>query len=129
MKDYTNQLLENFKKERYTHLLWTIFRVACSCHVTCAFQSESTLYSCLNLKELLAWSRREIWSLSDCNWTWTQNHLVRKRTLDHLAKLAYKLHGSELSGSGFESSCSHYIEGDDLAVIQLRSKFNKITHF
>ena len=25
-------------------------------------------------------------SLSDCNWTRTQNHLVRKRTLNHLAK-------------------------------------------
>ena len=25
--------------------------------------------------------------LSDCNWTRTQNHLVRKRTLNHLAKL------------------------------------------
>ena len=23
-----------------------------------------------------------------CNWTWTQNHLIRKRTLSHLAKLA-----------------------------------------
>ena len=32
----------------------------CSCHVTYAFQSESTLYSCLNVKELLARSRREI---------------------------------------------------------------------
>ena len=42
------------------------------------FQSESTL---------LTQSRREIWSLSDCNWTQTQNHLVRKRTLNHLAKL------------------------------------------
>ena len=31
-----------------------------SCHVTYAFQSESTLYSCLNVKELLARSRREI---------------------------------------------------------------------
>ena len=29
-------------------------------HVTYAFQSESTLYSCLNVKELLARSRREI---------------------------------------------------------------------
>ena len=27
-------------------------------------------------------------SLSDCNWTRTQNHLVRKRTVNHLAKLA-----------------------------------------
>ena len=53
-----------------------------------AFQSESTLYSCLNVKELLARSRREIWSLSDCNWTRTHNHLVRKQTLNHLAKLA-----------------------------------------
>ena len=35
-----------------------------------------TLYSCLNLKELLAQSRHKIWSLSDCNWTRTHNHLV-----------------------------------------------------
>ena len=27
--------------------------------------------------------------LSDCNWTQTQNHLVRKRTLNHLAKLVH----------------------------------------
>ena len=26
--------------------------------------------------------------LSDCNWTRTHNHLVRKRTINHLAKLA-----------------------------------------
>ena len=26
-------------------------------------------------------------NLSDCNWTRTQNHLVCKRTLNHLAKL------------------------------------------
>ena len=59
--------------------------IVCSCHVTYAFQSESTLYSCLNVKE---WSRRKIWRWSDCNWTRTQNHLVLKRTLNHLAKLA-----------------------------------------
>ena len=58
----------------------------CSCHVTYAFESESTLYSCLNVKELLARSRREIWRWSDCNWTRTQNHLVLKRTLNSLAK-------------------------------------------
>ena len=34
-----------------------------SCHVTYGFQSESTLHSYLNVKELLAWSRREIWIL------------------------------------------------------------------
>ena len=32
----------------------------CSYHVTYAFQSEFTLYSCLNVKELLARNRREI---------------------------------------------------------------------
>ena len=26
-------------------------------------------------------------NLNDCNWTRTQNHLVRKRILNHLAKL------------------------------------------
>ena len=34
--------------------------IICSYHVTYAFQSESTLYSCLNVKELLARSRCEI---------------------------------------------------------------------
>ena len=59
-----------------------------SCHATYAFQSESTLYICLNVKEFLPQSRCEIWRSSDCNWTRTQNHLVLKRTLNHLAKLA-----------------------------------------
>ena len=56
-------------------------------HVTYTFQSESTLHSCLNVKELLAWSMHEIWSLSDCNWAQTHIYLVRKQTLNHLAKL------------------------------------------
>ena len=38
------------------------------------------------------------WNSSDHNWTRTQNHLVRKRTLNHLARLA---------SSEFESSCSY----------------------
>ena len=38
----------------------------CSYHVTYVFQSESTLYSCLNVKELVAWNKRDIWSSSDC---------------------------------------------------------------
>ena len=45
--------------------------------------------------------------LSDCNWARTQNHLVRKRTLSHLASLASRVFVYELSDSGFESSCSH----------------------
>ena len=75
----TKKILGRFKVQN---------RIVCSYRVTYAFQSESTLYICLNVKELLAQSRREIWSLSDCNWTRTHNQLVRKRTLNHLAKLA-----------------------------------------
>ena len=54
--------------------LENVTSIVSSCHVTYAFQGHFTLYSCLNIKELLAWSRREIWSLSDCNWTQTQDH-------------------------------------------------------
>ena len=55
-----------------------IMVTACSYHVTYAFQSESTLCSYLNVKELLARNRHEIWRLSDCNRTWTHNHLFCK---------------------------------------------------
>ena len=44
------------------------------------FQSESTLYSCLNVKEPLARNRRVIWRLSNSNGIWTHNHLVRSQT-------------------------------------------------
>ena len=53
----------------------------CFCHVTYVFRSESTLYSCLNVKKLIARSRCKIRSLSDRNWTRTQNHLVCKQKL------------------------------------------------
>ena len=56
--------------------------------LTYACQSESTLQSCLNVKELLAWNGCDISSLSDDNGTWTHNHWVCKWTLNHLAKLA-----------------------------------------
>ena len=38
----------------------TVHLTLCSYHVTYAFQSESTIYSCLNVKELLAQNTREI---------------------------------------------------------------------
>ena len=48
-------------------LFWVVICMVhltvCSCHVTYAFQSESTLSSCLNVKELLARSRPAIWIL------------------------------------------------------------------
>ena len=48
--------------------------IVCSYHVMYTFQSKSTLYSCLNVKELLAQSRCA--SLSDCNWTGTQHSTI-----------------------------------------------------
>ena len=42
----------------------------------------------LEVKELLARSRRHIWSLKDSNGIRTHNGLVRKRKLDHLTKLS-----------------------------------------
>ena len=69
-------------------LICTVHFTVCSCHVMYAFQSESALYICLNVKELLVQSRREIWRWSDCNCTRTQNDLVLKRTLNHLTKVA-----------------------------------------
>ena len=41
----------------------------------------------LNVKELLARCRRHIWSLNNSDEIRTDNHLVRNRTLNHLAKL------------------------------------------
>ena len=43
---------------------------------------------CLNVKKLLARSRCHIWSLRDSSEIRTHNHLVRTRTLNHLASLA-----------------------------------------
>ena len=69
-------------------LICTVHLTVCSYNVTYAFQSEFTLCSCLNVEELFTWNRCDIWSLSDCNGTRTRNHLICKRTLNHLAKLA-----------------------------------------
>ena len=43
-----------------TFLIKSLFLTVFSYHVTCTFQSEYTLYSSLNVKELLARSRRNI---------------------------------------------------------------------
>ena len=43
---------------------------------------------CLSVKELLVRSRRDIWNFGDSNVIRTHNHLVCKRTFNHLANLA-----------------------------------------
>ena len=80
------------------------FFALCSYHVTYGFHTESTLYSCLNGKELLAQNKREIGSLKDCNGTPIHNYLVCKLTLDHLAKLAVfrPLYGSSTEKESFK---------------------------
>ena len=108
---YTGKIMRNnayFQKK-----LQCLKLSVCSYHVTYTFQSESTLCSCLNVKEIFAGSRCEIWSLSDYMWTRTHSYLVHKQTLSYLVKLAIWpvwLNGwvflYELSGCGFESSCS-----------------------
>ena len=52
-----------------------------------AFLREYTFYKHLNAKELLARKRGQFQSLSDCNGTPANNHLVRKLALIHMAKL------------------------------------------
>ena len=57
-------------------------------HVTTSFSVNPHSIVYLNVTELLARSRRHIWSLCDSNVIRTYNHLVRKRTFNHWAKLA-----------------------------------------
>ena len=110
-----------------------MFITACYYHVTYAFQSESTLYSCLNIKKLLAQNRRGISSLSDSNRIRTHNHLVHNETLNQLAKLDNNwavlwvlalnicLNGwvfvSKLIGCGFVSRFSIYAIVSNLAIL------------
>ena len=56
-------------------------------HFTYEFQNESTLFSCLNVKEVLAQNRRDIWLWEDCKEIRSYKHLVGKQTLNYLAKL------------------------------------------
>ena len=46
---------------------WKMLLTICYYHVMYVFQSDYTLYSCLNVKALHAQNRRHIWSLRDCN--------------------------------------------------------------
>ena len=88
-----SELLQTYNIEHFEKIYIVLnyfcktLQIVCSFHITYESQSESTLYSCLKVKEHLARSRRAMWSLSDCNWTQTHNHLVHIGTLKHLAKL------------------------------------------
>ena len=68
-------------------LICTLRLTVCSCDVMYAYQSEFTLYICLNVKDLFTRNRRNLWNLSNCTRTRTHKHLVPKPLLNHLAKL------------------------------------------
>ena len=72
-------------------LISTVHLTKCSCHVTDAFENESTLYSCLNVKKLLLRNRYNTRTLSDYNWNRTNNQLDPKGTSNHLVKLTKRL--------------------------------------
>ena len=52
------------------------------------FRKNLHSYNYLNVKELLARIRCDIWNLRDSNETLTYNHVFLKQTLNHLAELA-----------------------------------------
>ena len=89
--------------------IYTVHFTVCSYHATYAFQSESTLYSYLNVKELLARNQRDIWSLSDCNGT--RMHRTGKYSQHSSIIWLVWVNGwvlvYELSGCGFDSRCCH----------------------
>ena len=60
------------------------------CHVCVRVNLHSI--DATNVKELLGWNRNDVWSLNYSNWIWTHYHLARKRTLNHLVKLARCCH-------------------------------------
>ena len=54
-------------------------------------EENTSKYNFYILVSFILWNRddcypRKYFYLSNCNWTQNQNHLVRKRTLNHLAK-------------------------------------------
>ena len=55
-------------------------------------ENKNISFECIGLILSLAYSQIKPFdknlTLCDCNWTRTQNHLVRKRTLNHLGSLA-----------------------------------------
>ena len=104
-------------------IVWPYYYLsACSCHVMHGFQTESTLYRCLNVKELLAPSRKflDIQVSIVCGFTLKRVHDMT-RTYSQMRRTdMYSEHSSiiwpvcpngcvlvyQLNRSGFESSSS-----------------------
>ena len=57
------------------------------------YELRATINNCMFLSCHVRISEWIQWSLSDCNWARTHNHLVHKRTLNHLVKPAKVVEG------------------------------------
>ena len=68
LSDCSGTRTHNHLSQRHNHWVYicTVHLSVCFYHVMCTFQSESTVCSCLNVKELFIRNRRDIWSLNDC---------------------------------------------------------------
>ena len=81
-----DEILSEPKLNEYVHQIGPV--ILCVIIIPIYVWSESSLFVCRDIKEFLAVNRHQIWNLSTCNGRRTHNHLVRKRTLKYLAKLA-----------------------------------------
>ena len=79
-------IIHNFEIWSNTHIKSWLYVIIMS---RTSFRVNPHSIFCLNVKELLAWRRHHMWSLSDSSVIRTHNHLVRKRTLDHLDHLFF----------------------------------------
>ena len=112
-KEFTllvSQFWYSFSNEKQLVLDLLYNCVFLSCHIHRL--SESTICNYLNVKELLAQNRRDIWNLNDWNETQNHNHFFCKRSLKPLNKLLLdladcKVFVYELNDCGFKSCCSH----------------------
>ena len=80
----TGQMIERCCEYLSLQWIWLYDLVMSRTHI----KSESALYFHLNVQELLARNRCDIWKLSYCYWTRSHSHLARKLTLNNLSKLA-----------------------------------------
>ena len=77
--------LSNFQRAVLWPFICTTHLTVCSYHLRYTLQTESSFIICLKFKKLLALSKRNILRLRNYNVSQTHNHLVLKRTLNHLA--------------------------------------------
>ena len=77
---YYSVFLFFLNMSKYISLLCVFF-----CHIH--GYKESTFCNSFTVKEFLAQDRRDIWKLTDFNGTRTNNHLHRKRRINHLVQM------------------------------------------